>query len=88
MDVSDQNKLQAGITSSGQTGSELVDTVVSFTGLPETLVGEELGSILESAGHSPETLTLEQLRAAMVAYLESTLSDLEAREAAALEESR
>lgn len=90
MDVSDQNKLLAG-AQSGQTGPELVDTVVSFTGLNEALVGKELGSILENAGASPETLTLDQLRAAMVAYLESTLSDLEAqeaKEAAALEEGR
>jgi hypothetical protein len=90
MDVSNQNKLQAEALSSGQasgqSGPELVDAVVNFTGLPETLVGKELGSILESAGHSPDTLTLDQLRAAMVAYLESTLNDLEACEAAALDE--
>lgn len=83
MDVSEQQKLQVGALASGQSGTELVEAVVSFTGLPQTLVGEELGNILENAGHSPATLTLEQLRAAMVAYLESTLNDLEACEAEA-----
>ena len=83
MDVSDQRKLHVGALETGQSGTELVDAVVSFTGLPETLVGQELGNILENAGHSPDTLTLEQLRAAMIAYLESTLEDLESCEAAA-----
>lgn len=56
-------------------GTELVETLLNSTGLPENLVGEELGGILENAGASPATLTLEELRSAMLAYLESTLAE-------------
>lgn len=52
-------------------GHELIDTVVSLTGLPEGLVQEELGQIIQNAGHSTSTVTLDQLREAMLAYLES-----------------
>lgn len=55
-------------------GGELVKTLLTSTGLPESWVGEELGTILESAGHSPATLTLDELRSAMLAYLETTLA--------------
>ncbi len=54
-------------------GSEEVDlreTVITLTGLPENLVSRELDQILELAGHSSNDLTLDQLRAAMLVYLE------------------
>lgn len=68
MDVSNQ-------TTPG--GEELIEQVASLTGLPEPWVHQELGRIVENAGHSPGTLTLEQLREAMLAYLESLQHELE-----------
>lgn len=52
-------------------GERLVQTVVSLTDLPEPLIGEEMANILEASGHSSENLTIEELRAAMLAYLEA-----------------
>lgn len=53
------------------TGVQLIDKVVSLTQLPHSLMQEELGQIIENSGHAPEGLTLDQLREAMLAYLES-----------------
>ena len=56
-------------------GQDLLQTVVNLTGLPENLISKELDEILEmsdaSASKGKEALTLEDLRAAMLAYLES-----------------
>ena len=52
-------------------GFAIVSEVVQHTGLAGTLIEPELSAIIESAGHSASTLTLEQLRAAMLTYLES-----------------
>ena len=51
-------------------GEALVETVITLTGLPEPLVSKELGQILEMSGHSSQELTLDQLREAMLLYLE------------------
>lgn len=53
------------------TGSQLIKTVVDLTELPQSLMQSELGYIIESSGHVPEALTLDQLRSAMLAYLEA-----------------
>lgn len=52
-------------------GLALVSEVVHHTGIAGTLIEPELSAIIEGAGHSASTLTLEQLRAAMLSYLES-----------------
>lgn len=52
-------------------GEALISKVVAASGLPQELVSSELQAIVETAGHEPESLTLEQLRSAMLAYLES-----------------
>jgi predicted aspartyl protease len=52
-------------------GERLIQTVVSLTDLPEPLIGEEMAHILEASGHSSENLTIEELRASMLAYLEA-----------------
>jgi hypothetical protein len=52
-------------------GHALVSEVVQHTGLAGNLIEPELSAIIEGAGHSASTLTLEQLRAAMLTYLES-----------------
>jgi hypothetical protein len=56
-------------------GQELIKAVVSLSGLPESLARLELDHILDSAGQSSQNLTLEQLRYALVAYLEAMNDD-------------
>lgn len=54
-------------------GEELIDQIVSLTGLPQPLVHEELRHILQHSKQvldSEGPLTLDQLREAMLAYLE------------------
>lgn len=60
-------------------GTELVDAVVSLTDLPEPQVKNELDGILEKAGCQAENLTLDQLRAAMLVYLEQIQMEMEAQ---------
>jgi hypothetical protein len=57
-------------------GQELIEAVVSATGLPGNLVEDELQTIIRNTGHAPTDLTLDKLREAMIAYLESTYKDL------------
>lgn len=66
----------------GLGGQSLVQTVVSLTELPEPLVHQELDQILQASGHRSESLTLEQLRAAMMSYLEAMQVEFEASESA------
>lgn len=70
MDVSNQADMTV------PDGKALVEAVAELTGLPSDLAQQELGQIIESAGHSEGTLTLEQLREAMIAYLESLQAEL------------
>lgn len=54
-------------------GPELIQTLVTLTAgqeLSEQWVRGELDKMIENAGHSDDTLTLEQLRHAVIAYLE------------------
>jgi hypothetical protein len=55
----------------GPNGKSLIQAVVSLTELPEPLVHQEMSEILQRAGQESEVLTLEQLRAAMLSYLEA-----------------
>ena len=52
-------------------GEELFSTVVKLTGLPEEQMTEELSQILENKGCSSHSMTIEDLRTAVLAYLES-----------------
>ena len=52
-------------------GNSLFKAVTELTGLPETQIANELTRIVRGSGSNPESLTLEELRAAMLAYLES-----------------
>jgi hypothetical protein len=65
MDVPRNKKLE---------GQDLVNSVVSLTGLPEEEMYKELEQILESSGHQSSELTMDSLRAAMIAYLEETMA--------------
>jgi hypothetical protein len=62
MDVSDKHE---------PGGQELLDTVASLTGLPEGLVQQELHEMLAVAGQNAGNVTLDQLRQAMLVYLEA-----------------
>lgn len=65
MDVSEKN------TQSGESGQALLDTVASLTGLPEGLVQQELHEMITAAGQNAGSVTLDDLRQAMLLYLES-----------------
>jgi hypothetical protein len=67
-------------------GQSLIQTVVSLTELPEPLVHQEIDQILQASGHQSESLTLEQLRAAMISYLEAMQADFEASDDALTDE--
>lgn len=74
MDVSD--KKQRLTTEAG--GEELIDQLVEFSRLPEDEVKSELDNILQQAGCESERLTLDELRAAMLNYLETFQQEMEA----------
>ena len=57
-------------------GQELVQTLVSLTGLPEPWVSQELLQILETTGQNAQEITLEKLREAMLVYLEEVHASL------------
>ncbi len=61
-------------------GSELLTEVASLTGLPVDWVHTELTQIVKNSGHTPEQLTLEELRASMLQYLEEMNRELMAQE--------
>ncbi len=79
MEVSDQ-KLELN-------GQDLLQTVTSLTGLPEELIRGELDQIVAVAGQDSQNLTLDQLRAVLVSYLESMEADLMAEDQTGLPES-
>ena len=56
-------------------GARLLSEVTEATGLPNDLVGNELGRLVASAGLSQETLTLEDLREVLAAYLQDVIVD-------------
>ena len=68
MEVSEEN-----VEPSGQ---ELVQTLVTLTGLPEPWINQELVHIVEKSGQEVGNLTLEDLREAMLVYLESMKFDV------------
>jgi len=68
-----------------ENGSELLTEVASLTGLPVDWVQTELTQIVKDSGHTPEQLTLEELRASMLQYLEEMNKEMLAQEASDLE---
>lgn len=52
-------------------GQQLIDTIVSLTGLPENLIQNELNEILAHTRQEASELTLDQLRASLLEYLEA-----------------
>lgn len=61
-------------------GVDLLDEVAALTGLPPEWVQTELNKIVAGSGHDPQSLTLDDLRASMLTYLEKMASDLETQE--------
>lgn len=54
-------------------GAQLLTEVTDATGLPNDLVGNELARLVASAGLSEETLTLDDLRDLLAAYLQDVI---------------
>lgn len=52
-------------------GVELINTIVSLTGLPIESVQSEMDHIIKRSGQNAEELTLTQLREALLTYLET-----------------
>lgn len=81
MDVPKLDKLEVQTeTQTEQKGHELIQTLVSLTGLPESLASQEMEQILEMSGHAPAArtdLTLDELRQAILTYLEALAPPLD-----------
>ncbi len=58
------------------TGNKLIEAVVNLTGLPMNVIQHELHHYIEKSGHEIGTLTLDDLRAVMLHYLESTHDEI------------
>lgn len=52
-------------------GDDLLQTVIGLTGLPREMIYNELEGILANAGKTPKSMTMDDLRAALVTYLHS-----------------
>lgn len=84
MDVS-KGKAKPSEEAGSTTDTELLSEVASLTGLPVDWVESELTQIVKKSGHTPEQLTLDELRASMLEYLEEMNREMNAQEAADLE---
>lgn len=62
-------------------GEQLIEHVGNLTGLPSGLVDDEMNRVLGFLDGPRENLTIEQLRTAVLAYLEALNAEAE-REAA------
>jgi hypothetical protein len=79
MEFSNQQNQNSHLDKQDNAGEALVETVISLTGLPEPLVSQELDQILELSGHQSSSLTLDQLREAMLLYLECIQKSVESQ---------
>jgi hypothetical protein len=77
MDVSNREELG---------GQALVDALASLSGLPAATMETELSHILETTGSQSTHLTLEDLRSALLIYLEALAVEEENREAQLMSE--
>ena len=84
MDVS-KGKSKQNEEAAPSTDTELLSEVASLTGLPVDWVESELTQIVKKSGHTPEQLTLEELRASMLEYLEEMNREMNAQESADLD---
>jgi len=64
-------------SASTQSGPELIETLVELTGLPKSAMEKEITSILGNAGKNTDSITLDDLRGALIAYLEELSAEEE-----------
>ena len=62
-------------------GQKLLDAVAFATGLPENVAEEAIGSLLSQYGQESDSLTMDQLRAVMLQFLEEINNDVMMSEA-------
>ena len=81
MDVSREDNLSANEAGANK-GNNLVRSIVALTGLPDSSIRSELSEIL-SMGKQPDSgqpdlssMSLDDLRSAMLVYLESIHADM------------
>lgn len=53
-----------------QKGEDLLKTLAELTGIPHSEIESEIGRIVEHSGNDVKNLTLEDLRSALVQYLD------------------
>src|SRR5690242_13600364 len=80
MDVSKKSKDLENTATERSGESELLTEVASLTGLPVDWVESELTQIVKKSGHTPTELTLDELRASMLEYLEEMNREMTAQE--------
>ena len=73
-----ESAMQSGLEASDTEMGGLAQTVVELSGLPIDAAQDELEAILHQSGISPVDLTLDDLRTAMLAYLEQLHLEFEA----------
>lgn len=66
-------------------GNELFKEVTDLTGLPKSLISQELVDILGRVGTTPHAVTLEDLRKAMATYLTEVIGPNLMEEAVAVD---
>lgn len=59
-------------------GQELIDQMCTATGLPGDLIQKELITLMNKAGKNPDDISMSDLRAVIVEYLQEVL--LEAKD--------
>lgn len=75
------SKDSSGTPNTNLEGEQLIEHVGNLTGLPSGLVDDEMNQVLKFIDGPRENLTIEQLRSAVLAYLEALNAEAE-REAA------
>jgi len=60
-----------------QSGPELIETLIELTGLPKTAMEKEISAIMAQSGKSTDSLTLDDLRGALIEYLEQLSAEEE-----------
>ena len=62
--------MEGSIRTTELRGQELIEKVIELTEVPDPAMEQEVHAILEYSGQEGQDLTLEQLRKAMLDYLE------------------
>ena len=66
---------------------DLIETLIETTDLPEEWIRAEISSILAASHHENDAWTMDQLRSALLIYLESLRPSFESGEVLELEDS-